>query len=218
MRHYALAVLVLALAACKKDEIQVYKVAKSSEAPPSHADHPDHPGHEAHAPAEAKSGLPEGHPPIGAGAGAMGALPPEMTQMAVASPLSLSWKAPAGWQEKPASGMRRATFVVPGGAELSVISLPGDAGGELPNVNRWRGQVGLPAWGEADFKKAAVTVASPAGAFTVVDLGGKEQRMAAGMLARGGETWFFKLLGPDAAVAAALPAFKGFLGSVKPAS
>lgn len=204
MTRYALAALVLALAACQKDEIQVYKVAKPVEAPP------------AAAVAAAPSSLPEGHPPIGAGA--MGALPPEMAQMAVASPLSLAWKAPAGWRQMPASGMRRATFVVPGPAELSVISLPGDAGGELANVNRWRGQVGLPAWGEADFKKAAVQVTAPAGAFTVVDLAGGAQRMAAAMLTRGGETWFFKLLGPDAAVGAALPAFKSFLESVKPAS
>lgn len=215
MRHYAIALILLSVAACKKDEIQVYKVAKSAEAPAVH--NHDHEGHEAHA--EAPAGLPEGHPPIGAGA--MGALPPEMTQMAVASPLSLAWKVPAGWTQKPASGMRRATFVVPGAAgaaEVSVISLPGDAGGELPNVNRWRGQVGLPAWDEAAFKKAVVKVASPAGTFSLVDLSGGAQRMAAGMTMRNGETWFFKLLGPDATVGATLPAFKSFLAGVKPAA
>ena len=217
MKLSALAVLLLSLAACKKDEIQVYKVAKPADVPaaPMASAAPAMPASAAGAPP-----LPDGHPPIG-GASGMGALPPEMSQMAVASPLSLAWKAPGGWTEKPAAGMRRATFVVPGGAgpaELYVVSLPGDAGGELPNVNRWRGQVGLPAWDEAGFKKAAVKVSSKAGTFTLVDLPGSGARMAAAMLTRNDETWFFKLLGPDASVGAALPAFKTFLAGVKPAS
>ncbi|TBR26358.1 hypothetical protein EPO15_00275 [bacterium] len=213
MKHYAFALLVLSSAACKKDEIQVYKVAKSSDVPaPTAAP--------AMPPAATPAGLPDGHPPVGS-AGGMGTLPPELSQMAVASPLALSWKAPAGWTEKAGAGMRRATFVVPGSAgpaDLSVISLPGDAGGDLPNVNRWRGQIGLPAWDEASFKKGAVKVPSKAGTFTLVDLSGGGQRMAAAMLTRNEETWFFKLLGPDATVGAALPAFRGFLAGIKPAS
>lgn len=232
MRHYALAALLLSMSACKKDEIQVYKVAKPSEgaAAPAPAqmpaDHPALPGLSgvaaaavAAAAGNAPAGLPDGHPPIGSSS--MGALPPEMAQMAVDSPLTLVWKAPSGWKEKPASGMRRATFVVPGAAgpaELSVISLPGDAGGDLANVNRWRGQVGLSPWDEASFKKAAQKVSSPAGTFTVVDLVGGPQRMAAAMTLRNGESWFFKLLGPDGTVGGALPAFKTFIASIKPAS
>lgn len=225
MKRIVFAALLLSVAACKKDEIQVYKVAKPAEMPAAANPH----GAAPHAAAPAApalppgmpSGLPDGHPPIGAGAGMMGQLPPEMTAAATASPLSLKWKTPAGWEEKPASGMRRATFVVPGSAgpaDLSVIALPGDAGGELPNINRWRGQVGLNPWDEAAFRKAAVKVSSPAGPITVVDLAGGTQRMAAAILTRGGESWFFKLLGPDATVGAALPAFKTFLAGVKPAS
>ena len=103
-----------------------------------------------------------------------------------------------------------------GPAELSVISLPGDAGGELANVNRWRGQVGLESWDEAALRKAAETVASKAGNFTMVDLAGSSQRMLAGMALRDGESWFFKLLGPGETVGAAKPAFKAFLASVSP--
>ncbi|MBI3299243.1 MAG: hypothetical protein HYZ75_13830 [Elusimicrobia bacterium] len=172
---FLLAAALLLASACKKDEIQVYRVAKPADA-------------------------------VGAPvAGMMG---------------SLSWPAPAGWTAKPGSGMRRATFVVPGAAgpgDLSVVSLPGDAGGPLANVNRWRGQVGLPPWDEAALRAAAEPVSSPAGAFTVVDLPGASQRMLAALLTRGGETWFFKLVGPDATVGAAKPAFKTFLSGVKPA-
>ena len=207
MRYFLIAVM-LSLAACKKDDIQVYKIAK--------------PADSGAAAAPAPSGaLPDGHPPLGGGTGSgmgMGTMPPELAAMATASPNSISWKAPAGWAEKPASGMRRATFIVPGGAELSVISLPGDAGGDLPNVNRWRGQLGMGPWTEAEMAKAAVTVPSPAGKFVMVDLEGSSQRMLAGILTRNGETWFFKLVGSSKSVGDSKAAFKTFLAGVKPAA
>ena len=214
------AALLLTLAACRKDEMSTYSVAKTPDQPA--AAHPagphSHDGVPHAAAAAAPQGLPEGHPPIGAAMMPGGTS--EFDAMATAAPASLKWKAPAGWAEKPASGMRRATFAVPGGAgpaDLSVISLPGDAGGELPNVNRWRAQVGLGAWDAGAFAKAAEKVKSPAADFTVVDLAGPAQRMVVGMAVRNGETWFFKLLGPDATVGAAKPAFKEFLGGVKAA-
>ncbi len=116
------------------------------------------------------------------------------------APASAHGLAPAGWTAKPASGLRRATFVVPGGAgpaDLSVITLSGDAGEELANVNRWRAQVGPALWSETAFKQASEKVPSRAGTLTVVDLGGPAQRMLVGMTNRDGETWFFMLLGPD---------------------
>ena len=61
----------------------------------------------------------------------------------------LVWTAPASWQSRPASAMRKATFIIPGAsaaeqAELAVTAFPGDVGGNLANVNRWRGQIQLP--------------------------------------------------------------------------
>jgi hypothetical protein len=60
------------------------------------------------------------------------------------------WKTPEDWTEQGATGMRAATFAIGEGAskvECSVIALPNDdpASDEyiLPNVNRWRGQLGL---------------------------------------------------------------------------
>ena len=200
MRFLALSVLA-ALAACKKEDIQVYRLAKPPDSLPS----------------TPQAGMPSGHPPVGA---AMGALPPELAAGS-ASRASLEWKGPAGWTEKPGSGMRRASFVVPGTAgpaDMSVVSLPGDAGGVLANVNRWRGQVGLSPWDEAAFQAAVETLKAPAGAFAVVDLPGSGQRMLAAILQKDGETWFFKLLGPDKTVAAAAPAFKAFLAGVAPAT
>lgn len=61
------------------------------------------------------------------------------------------WTVPAGWEEKPASGLRFATLVIPTEGspplELTVMQLPnsGDdpVGYVLNNVNRWRGQMRL---------------------------------------------------------------------------
>ena len=59
------------------------------------------------------------------------------------------YQTPAGWKEMPASGMRAASFSIPGpddlNADVSVVKLGGDGGGDLQNVNLWLQQLGLPA-------------------------------------------------------------------------
>jgi hypothetical protein len=55
---------------------------------------------------------------------------------------NVHWQAPAGWQERPGNGMRRASFQIAGAdgaqADMAVTVFPGDVGGDLANVNRWR--------------------------------------------------------------------------------
>ena len=57
------------------------------------------------------------------------------------------WVKPESWIEFEGSSMRLASFHVPysyGLGELSLFVLDGDGGGLIANVNRWRGQIGLP--------------------------------------------------------------------------
>ena len=61
-------------------------------------------------------------------------------------PAQLTWKLPEGWKENPPSEFRVASFKVEDKADVSVVPLPGAAGGDLSNVNRWRGQVELPPY------------------------------------------------------------------------
>src|SRR4051812_23526624 len=60
----------------------------------------------------------------------------------------------SGWEEAPLGEMRVASFRVKGQggqtADVSVIPLPGMAGHDLDNVNRWRGQVSLPPVSESE--------------------------------------------------------------------
>ena len=188
-----MASLALALAGCGRNDIQVYRVAKEP------------------APAQGQmassAALPPGHPE------------------ASASTPALEWKLPAGWQEVPPGEMRLASFHVPGNdgkqADVSVIPLPGLAGRDLDNVNRWRGQVGLPPVSEEEMAKLAQPVQIGAQTAQLYDQAGQapgsgeSSRILAALLRRNGVAWFFKMTGNDALVEEQKPAFIGFLESLK---
>jgi hypothetical protein len=136
------------------------------------------------------------------------------------------WTVPAGWEEKPASGMRVASYAVkrPDGrsADISVVAMGGGTGGELENVNRWRDQIGLEPATEADL--AGMRSLIPAGNRQVVvyELDGKKAvldgkyaaRTLAAILPAGEMTVFFKITGENALVAEQKPQFLAWLKSV----
>jgi len=60
----------------------------------------------------------------------------------------LAWTIPESWIEQPSSEFRLASYQVPSKAssyicDFSIVNFPGDAGGVLANVNRWRRQLNL---------------------------------------------------------------------------
>jgi len=139
--------------------------------------------------------------------------------------LPVTWKTPAGWKSGAPSGMRLASYDF-AGADISVVAIPGEAGGELANVNRWRGQLGLPGISQQELAARAARVKSGAGALLVVDFTGKDPqgripgkaRLLGAILALDDKQWFFKAMGAEAAVAKAKPSFMDFLRSLKRAS
>lgn len=138
---------------------------------------------------------------------------------AAASGSSLGWNAPEDWAPQPASGMRFASFLAKGKnggkIDISVVTLEGDAGGVLPNVNRWRGQIGLGGWEEKELAAQSARLKSPAGELLLVDMtGGQKNRLVAAILSTGGSSWFFKMTGEESDVASAKPAFQKFLRSL----
>jgi hypothetical protein len=140
------------------------------------------------------------------------------TPVVSASGPGLKWIAPAGWQEKTGVGMRKATFSISGAngttAELAVTAFPGDVGGDLANLNRWRGQLALPPVTEAEFAGAVTHLKVNGLTVTLADIpggGDNPQRLLGAMVPHGGATWFFKLTGPAALVAAEKPAFLSFV-------
>ena len=163
----------------------------------------------------APAGLPSGHPDISAGGPAA----------APAATPRLSWTKPEGWNEAPPGQMRAASFNVKGDggkqADVSVIPLPGAAGGDLANVNRWRGQVGLGSLSAEELAKTAEAVeiaGQPAQLYDVAGAAsgsGDPTRILGVIQQRDGTAWFFKMTGNDPLVAKEKSAFVAFLKSVK---
>lgn len=69
---------------------------------------------------------------------------------------AMTWNVPASWQEKPASGMRLASFVNkndPSAVDCSIVTLGNGAGGLAPNVVRWLGQLKITPPSDAEIQK-----------------------------------------------------------------
>jgi hypothetical protein len=164
-------------------------------------------------------------PTMGAGMGAMpsgapgaDAVPPPP---APGQGEGLRWNLPRGWtQDAKSGGMRYATIkpAARGKIDVSVVVLPGPAGGELANVNRWRGQIGLAPMDEASLASARKAVKAPAGSVSVYDFtseGQAKSRMVAGLLTSGGNSWFVKMVGDAETVGAARGDFMRLLESLR---
>jgi hypothetical protein len=133
-----------------------------------------------------------------------------------------NWTVPDHWQEQPATAMRLGSFLVTGQgggkADVSVTMFPGDAGGTLANINRWRTQqLSLPAVQEADLGTLLSPLALPAGQALLADMTttNKQTRLVAAIVPREGNTWFFKMMGDEAVVGAEKPSFIQFVQSMK---
>lgn len=130
----------------------------------------------------------------------------------------VSYTVPDGWEDLPASGIRKANLRVTdefGTAELTVLVFPGDVGGRLANINRWRGQIGLdPATpDELPAFTESYTISRHRGLY--VRLEGGMQSILGGLLPFHGSTWFFKLQGNSQTVLNNEAAMKTFLDSVQ---
>jgi hypothetical protein len=206
----ALVALTALLAACSRPAVETYRVPKEAVAA---------------APAPATDAA----APAAAGASASGS-PAGGTSMAntpvaTASGPGLTWKAPAGWTEKPASAMRKGSFAVPGDGvegDLSITAFPGNVGGDLANLNRWRGQLSLPPVTEGEFASTRQLLERNGLKMTVVEINGSgdtPQSILGAMIPLEGSTWFVKLGPTPAALVAKQKAnFMAFLDTIKPAT
>ena len=143
---------------------------------------------------------------------------------AESQPANSIWTVPAGWQSLPPSEFLAAKFSIQSGnakAEVNVAELAGEGGGLLSNVNRWRGQLGLPPVTDADLAGLATTIKTDAGTFQVVDFTGvdsktgKPTRLVGAAVPANGQTWFYKLMGDGSVVDAQKDTFVQFIESAK---
>jgi hypothetical protein len=138
----------------------------------------------------------------------------------------ISWMTPSEWKEHSASGIRTGSFSAENtlglSVDISAIYLEGKAGGNLPNVNRWREQIGLASWSFTEFDSNLVVVETPLGSSKVVDFSSEEkrinnqfhERIVAAIIPFKGGTWFFKMVGEKSYVEEHKPVFFQFLSSL----
>jgi len=187
------AVLCLTASGCRDREVASYRVPKEKEVP---------------APLASPNPAPASAPAMMAN-----------TAVPTADGASLTWTAPAHWQAKPATAMRKGSFAVPvdgaPAADLSITAFPGDVGGEPANINRWRGQIQLAPANEPELAAAITRFESGGLKFAVVDFESGQQRLLGAIIPFQGSTWFVKLMGPSAELAKEKPAFLAFLKTMK---
>lgn len=145
--------------------------------------------------------------------------PPAVAKPVAATDEPLTYSVPAGWEKQPNSEMRSASFRTPDGGDMSVVQLPGTAGDLTGNVNRWRGQVGLPPADAATIQKSVVATTLDGVQGIALELysppGQPDKAMRVALAEKEGVTWFFKLAGTAQAVKSQAAAFKTFTDSVK---
>jgi len=203
--------LLFLAAGCHRDEIKIYRVAKDQGQPQQQT-----------APAlptdSPNPTLPPGHPDISSAPTAAAPLASESAQA------PLTWTTPKGWTEVPPSEMRVASFKVTGTngkqADVSIVPLPGMAGTDTANVNRWRGQVGLPGMTEDELRKSAENIEAGGKSAQLYDIAGQNpasgetSRILGVIQHRDDMAWFYKMTGDATLVEQQKPAFIAFLKSL----
>jgi hypothetical protein len=154
-------------------------------------------------------------------------LAPRDTSLEQAAPAQepmpeLTWILPSGWKETGPGQMSLATFSIEdanGTATINVTPLPNLEGREEAVVNMWREQVELGPLSSEEVAKALEPTEIAGGKGFTFEIKGargeKSARILTAVQHRGDRSWFFKLSGDDATVAAQKPAFLTFLKSLR---
>jgi hypothetical protein len=132
------------------------------------------------------------------------------------------WTLPEGWQETPPTQMLLGRFEVSeanGQLEITVSAFPGDVGGTVANVNRWRSQIGLPPQSQKEIQAELRPLDVADGSAILVDMTNPRDdgaiRVIGVIWPRGGHTWFYKLSGDEPLAEREKPAFLEFVQSVR---
>lgn len=189
----------IALTGCGEEEIEIYEAPRPAIAPQTSAhsadDGHDHSGHN-HAPGSHES---------------PGTSAPRETSNASGK---LNFTVPADWKTVDPGSMVLHRFTTPSEANLAISAFPGDVGGTIANVNRWRRQLGLAPETEAQITASLKAVKIGKHPAQRVDLANATQRMVVTFGMIDGKTWFFKLIGNTEQIDKALPALDQFTQSV----
>lgn len=199
---------ILVLVGCSDSGPEIYEVPKESADSPSQQDMPPQ------SPFAGENTM----PPQGDSDSMAGqTLPDEALNQEDANP---DWEVPESWSPSDGSSMRRASFSAPGpegNADVAVTSFPGDVGGLLANVNRWRNQIGLSPITEENLDKEIERLNVNGKEVILLYIENEEQNQAteAAIFNHEDNSWFFKMTGPTETVENNASDFRKFVKSVK---
>jgi len=136
-----------------------------------------------------------------------------------------NWNPPSSWKANQSGQMIVKSFSVSGDggqkANVAISVFPGNVGGTLANVNRWRAQMGLAPIARKDLPEATQSLEVAGGDAVLVDLtnpkaqAGASTRLVAAIVPQGDRTWFYKLVGDESVVAREKDGFVKFVQAVR---
>jgi len=132
----------------------------------------------------------------------------------------IQWTKPATWTELAPTAFRKGNYLVEDNdgnkVEITVSSFPGNVGGTLANVNRWRGQAGLSSITDEELSKGLTEIRVDGHDGQIVNIlpdsdDPNATQIVAAIFTYKGESWFFKMSGPQQLVSAQKPTFDQFI-------
>jgi hypothetical protein len=124
------------------------------------------------------------------------------------------WEVPGTWRDGRASSMRHGSYAAgETGREvdIAITSFPGDVGGLLANINRWRGQIDLPQLDAAELEDSVERAEVYGKPVIVTGMTGPALATRAAIFEHAGNSWFVKMTGPIETVRAETDTFNQFI-------
>ena len=130
----------------------------------------------------------------------------------------VKFELPTGWQQSSNDSLSMFAFAVGEGADASKVTITKMA--VIPNLvrlnmNRWRGQVGLPDLTPEQMDSELVQLKFAEGTASYLKMPGEERSVLGVIADRRGEAWFIKMIGPTEAVADQEAGFRSFVESIR---
>ncbi|MFP4353303.1 MAG: hypothetical protein ACLFRP_09600 [Puniceicoccaceae bacterium] len=132
------------------------------------------------------------------------------------------WTVPDEWEELAPTSIRKGNFRIADQdrvAEITVTAFPGDVGGLEANLNRWRGQVGLPPAPMDTLREGLEEIEIDGSPAELVGLmaapGARSNGIAGAIIPRGSHTWFVKMVGDTSLLEEQEPNLVEFLESIR---
>jgi len=116
----------------------------------------------------------------------------------------LDWKIPEHWLSKSLNEFRKASYDIPvqnaQSVDFSIVSFPGDAGGLLQNVNRWRQQLNLSPIDEQSIQSFVKIIEHEQLNIVLFEFDNSDSSMMVAVFSFNQETYFIKALGDTLSV------------------